>query len=531
MFAGQSDFHSEIEEGHKMPRITLNRRQTLLGSAALTTSLFAPSLSRAQSRPVLTHGLQSGDMTHDGAVIWARADRGARMTVEWATTESFWDVRAVPALAVGEPTDFTGKMALTGLPSDQDIFYRVVMTDLADNTPSEPLVGQFRTAPAALRDISFVWSGDTAGQGWGIDEDRGGMQTYATMLGHSPDFFLHSGDTVYADGPLEEEVALEDGSVWKNVMTEEKSKVAETLPEFRGQYLYNLMDANVRAFNAAVPMIAQWDDHEVTNNWYPSEVLPDNEDYAGYTEKSLGVLSANAARAFHEMMPTRQVMEEPNRVYRKVAYGPLLDIFVIDLRTYRGENTANTEDEATPFLGADQLAWLKREMLNSQATWKVIASDMPIGMVVTDGDEAMENGSNGDGPVLGREHDIAAVLSFIKAAGITNTVWLTADVHYTAAHHYSPDRAQFQDFEPFWEFVSGPLHAGTFGPSEYDNTFGPEVRFAKHPEEGQANLPPSDGLQFFGKVDIAADTRVMTVRLMDVADVELWSVDIDPVLA
>jgi len=72
------------------------------------------------------------------------------------------------------------------------------------------------------------------------------------------------------------------------------------------------------------------------------------------------------------------------------------------------------------------------------------------------------------------------------------------------------------------------LHAGTFGPSKYDNTFGPEVRFAKHPEAGRANLPPSDGLQFFGKVDIAADTGVMTVRLMDSADVELWSVDLEP---
>ena len=157
---------------------------------------------------------------------------------------------------------------------------------------------------------------------------------------------------------------------------------------------------------------------------------------------------------------------------------------------------------------------------------------MPIGMVVKDGDTAFENAANGDGPALGREKDIAEVLSFIKHARVTNTVWLTADVHYTAAHHYSPDRAQFQDFEPFWEFVSGPLHAGTFGPNGYDNTFGPEVRFAKHPSEAQgANLPPSDGLQFFGKVDISAATRVMTVRLMDVADTELWSVELQPVLA
>lgn len=413
-----------------MPLITLSRRQTLMGSAALGASVFMPNLSRAQSRPIVTHGVQTGDVAHDGAVIWARADREARMKVEWSTVESFSDARALPGLAIGAPSDNSGKIALTGLPSDQDIFYRVSMEDLSDGVMSDPVLGHFRTAPMGLRDICFVWSGDTAGQGWGIDEDRGGMETYATMLGHQPDFFLHSGDTIYADNPMQAEVALDDGTVWRNAMIEEKAKVAETLQEFRAQYYYNLMDRHVQAFNAAVPMIAQWDDHEVTNNWYPNEQLISDDRYA---EKSLGVLSGRAAQAFHEMMPTRQNPAEPHRVYRKVAYGPLLDIFVIDLRSYRGDNTANTEAEGTPFLGPDQLAWLKREMLNSQATWKVIASDMPIGMMVRDGDAAMENGANGDGPVLGRERDIAAILSFIKSAGIANTVWLTADVHYTAA--------------------------------------------------------------------------------------------------
>ena len=154
-----------------MPRIMLNRRQTLLGSAALGTSLFMPSLSRAQSRPLMTHGIQSGDVAHDGAVVWARADRESRMMVEWATTESFADANPVPGLSVGTPSDYTGKMALTGLPSDQDIFYRVKMINLADGVESEALTGHFRTAPNALRDITFVWSGDTAGQGWGIDVD------------------------------------------------------------------------------------------------------------------------------------------------------------------------------------------------------------------------------------------------------------------------------------------------------------------------------------------------------------------------
>jgi len=67
---------------------------------------------------------------------------------------------------------------------------------------SEPVVGRFRSAPANRRPVSFTWSGDTAGQGWGIDEARGGMRAYAAMLRNRPDFFIHSGDNIYADGQL-----------------------------------------------------------------------------------------------------------------------------------------------------------------------------------------------------------------------------------------------------------------------------------------------------------------------------------------
>jgi len=111
---------------------------------------------------------------------------------------------------------------------------------------------------------------------------------------------------------------------------------------------------------------------------------------------------------------------------------------------------------------------------------------------------------------------------------VVNTVWLTADVHYAAAHYYNPDKAQFQDFDPFWEFVSGPLHAGTFGPGQLDNTFGPELKFAKAPPPGQANLPPSAGLQFFGHVAIEGASGRMTVTLRDRADTALWSTTLDP---
>ncbi len=517
---------------------SLDRRR-LLKSAGATAVLAAsglamPALSRASSRPVFTHGVQSGDVDTNSGMIWTRTDRPSRVMFEVSTTESFASPTRLAPLDALPDSDFAVKRLLEGLPSDQEIFYRMVAVDLSDaNAMSEPVIGRFRTAPAARRNVRFTWSGDTAGQGWGIDEQ--GMYTYATMARHEPDFFLHSGDTIYADGPMKDEVELADGTKWVNkVLIDEKRKVAETLDEYRGQWKYNLMDEHCRALNAVCPTFFQWDDHEVTNNWSSSKDLSGDD---RYSEKSVGLLTARAARAFHEMTPIRFMPAEPGRVYRKIAYGPLLDVFFLDLRSYRGPNGASMEEEMTDasrVLGAEQMRWLKRELANSRATWKVIASDMPIGVIVWDnfmessGAEAIANGDHG--PAKGRELEIADLLRFIKNAGIDNTVWMTADVHYTAAHYYDPNKAQFQDFNPFWEFISGPIHAGTFGPNDLDMTFGPEVKYVKAPTAEQgANLPPSAGLQFFGIADIDGQTEQMTVRLMDRDNNELYSVTLDPV--
>ena len=105
------------------------------------------------------------------------------------------------------------------------------------------------------------------------------------------------------------------------------------------------------------------------------------------------------------------------------------------------------------------------------------------------------------------------LLRFIKRYRIQNVVFLTGDVHYCAANHYDPSRAKFTDFEPFWEFVAGPLNAGSFGPNALDDTFGPEAVFTKAPPTAGAS--PFAGYQFFGQVDIDQATCAMQVRLVD----------------
>ena len=515
------------------------RRRLLQGSAAGLASIAAPRISRAADRPVLSHGLQSGDVSGDSAIVWARADRPSRAFIELATSENFETASRSVFVDVLPETDYTTKVAFNRLPLGQDMFYRVTLQDLFEPTiRGEPMIGRFRTAPADRRNVTFCWSGDTAGQGWGIDESRGGMTIYSAIAKNRPDFFIHSGDNIYADGAIPAEQKLPNGEIWRNVTTEEKSKPAETLAEFRGAYKYNLMDKNILAMNREVPILSQWDDHEVFNNWWPGEPMNARAELIRkkYADKNAMILAARASRAFHEYMPMRFEPAEPGRVYRKIEYGPLLDVFMLDMRTYRGPNGENKQTMYGPdahFLGPVQIAWLKRELAASKATWKVIAADMPLSLVVAYdvdkqwGSEAVAQGDNGK--PLGREFEIADILSFIKQARVTNTVWLTADVHYTAAHYYDPNKAQFQDFEPFWEFVSGPLHAGTFGPNTLDATFGPQLMFQKAPttEMGQ-NLSPASGYQFFGHIAIDGNTEQMVVTLKDAADTDLWHVALDP---
>jgi alkaline phosphatase D len=511
--------------GYRISRRAFLRHAAALGAAGAPGWLGRPASAQpsASGRPEVPYGVQSGDVGHHSAVVWSATDRPARMLVEYATTERFADARRVVGPAALPETGHTAQVVLTELPAGQDVFYRVRFQDLGDlKSTSVPVTGRLKTAPSDGRDVTFAWSGDTAGQGWGINAEWGGMKMYETIRRLQPDFFVHSGDMIYADGALAAEVPLPGGVTWRNLVTPEKAKVAETLAEFRGNYRYNFMDEHVRRFNAEVAQYVQWDDHEVTNNWFHERVLED----ARYTEKRVALLAARAKRAMFEFTPLRPSPIESERVYRLARRGPLLDVFVLDMRSHRGPNGENRQPELTDdarILGAEQVRWLKRALLASRATWKVIAADMPLGLVVYH-DAAKRWGSEavaqGDGPAFGRELEIADVLRFIKHNAIHNVVWITADVHYCATHRYDPARAQFTDFAPFYEFVSGPLHAGGFGPNALDNTFGPEVLFTKHPG-GRINTPPTEGGLYVGHVRIDARTRAMTVSHHDLAGVVL----------
>lgn len=513
------------------------------GTAASASAAPPSGVALVRNRLSLPSGIATGDVTADSGVLWSRASGPGQLVASLLAVDDGGSPlrggrafqRVLRGSAASEATDLTAKINAEHLPAGTRFALTMHFED-ADGNAGETARGSFATAPNTgllssgrePRRQSFVWTGDTAGQGWGINEEIGGMRGYAAMHATRPDFFIHSGDTIYADGPITAQVTEPDGKIWHNLVTEEVSKVAETLNEFRGRHRYNMMDKNIRALYAEVPVIAQWDDHETHNNWYPGQILSD----ARYTERRVDVLAARARQAWQEYQPIAGLSDggtgfEPARIYRKISRGPQLDIFCLDMRSFKDPNTDGKETQLTHILGQEQADWLIREVSSSKATWKVIANDLPLGLVVPDGPVNEESLSNGDGGApLGKELELARVLKAFKRNRVKNVVWLTADVHYCAAHHYSPERAAFRDFDPFWEFVAGPINAGSFGPNTLDGTFGPAVEFFKTGK--YANESPRSGEnQFFGHVDLGVGD-VFSVSLRDANGTVLWSKELQP---
>jgi alkaline phosphatase D len=495
----------------------LTRRGFVAGSLATLATACARAVVRAPAvivpGPNVTHGVQSGDVGAGRASVWARCDEPARMIVEWDTTPAFGHPRRVAGPLVAPAGDHTGLATLTGLPDGQTIAYRVRFEREAARGASAWATGRFATPRADH--VRVAWTGDTCGQGYGRNPEWGGLRGYAALRAAAPDLFINSGDLIYGDNPILAEQALADGRTWKNVTSDVVGRVAESLDDFRARFAYNFEDAHLRAFAAEVAVIAQWDDHETHNNWWPGQQLDDDR----YTERSIDVLAARAHQATFEWAPIRR-----GPVNRVIHHGPLLDVIVVDCRPFRTPNDGNL-GAGGAMLGAAQARWLVDALATSRARWKIVACDQPFTLAIGDGPTAQEGFANGDdGPPRGRERELAGVLAQLRAARARNIVWVTADVHYTAAHHCDPTRAAFADFDPCWQFIAGPIHAGTFRAPPLDRTFGPEVAFEWMPAEGTNNLAPWDGLQSFGTIDVTRDA--LAVALVGIDGQARYRVDV-----
>jgi alkaline phosphatase D len=508
----------------------------------------------------VTHGIAAGDVTATSAVIWSRASGGARMMVEYSSLAApSWPAQRQLGAFVAAASDFTGTVVIDGLTPDTRYLYRVRFVR-PDGTNAISETGHFKTPPAdaVARPVSLVWWGDIGGQGYCRDPERG-YALFAQMARLAPDIALASGDSVYTDYACDPVTTVPDHP--RNALSADPETAAyqlvsaadprlqtpaEVLAAYRAKWKYNLEDEAYRRFRAQTSHVYQWDDHEVINDWTPGET--NIGALRGVTDpRAMSALLAPGRQSFLEYTPTRP----PGRIHRSVRLGKLAELFVLDGRSYRDENTVpdgpgkildvrlpsgerrRLEGKAKTMLGAEQRDWLLAGLRDAQArdvTWKIIACEVPLSAVtgsylaytpegtmtplynLRDSWAAgprlgSDRDGNQDNP-FGFESELRQILTAIKAGGIKNVVFLAGDVHHARMLRYEPG-GELAGLV-FHEFIAGPASASSAPPGPLSRSFNPMELYAR----GRRPDPARPSFLNFGALRVGAD-GLLTVEIRD----------------
>lgn len=410
--------------------------------------------------------------------MWARGVRAGEVTIDVAPVAADAASRRL-TLGVRAEDDLTGKARVNDLTPSTRYRYRVAQ----DGASGE---GEFVTAPAPTdpAPVRFLWSGDLGGAGLCRPAD-GGFTIFPTMVRHPADFFLFVGDTVYTDVPCDKPGVAPGGNFR-----------AATLPQYRGRHLHNRQDAGYQALLRRMSVYAIWDDHEVRN------------DFAGTTEPLMPV----ARRAFLDYWPILPPEEEPGRLYRRVRWGRLVELFILDTRQYRSDNS-KPDGPGKTMLGAAQRRWLIDGVTSSTATWKVVVSSVTLALAT--GRPERRDGWSGanvfglpqDGAGFATERD--AILRELRKRDVRNLVFIAADVHHAELIRHHPHLEW-----SFYEFIAGPLSASVGRPRPLDISLNPRSLFAR------------GGVFNFGEVTV--EPAHLTVRLIDDAGAVMFTHTVGP---
>lgn len=401
----------------------------------------APSAVTSKALP---QGTAIGDVTSQSALLWLRTDGQMRVQVEWASVAA-WEtvskmatavapVARTPLFTTGPETDFTLTIPFNGLTPATAYRYHVFVGPKGDEGQlTEARIegkGEFTTLPDAKTSVpvTFAWSGDLGGQHH-CRRGADGYPIFDVMRAQKLDFFLFLGDTIYGDDVCPSP-PNEPGADF----------TASTLAEYRARHRYQRGADSLRRFLESVMVYVVWDDHEVSNN------------FSGPFEARMPA----GRQAFREYWPIDSPAVDLNRLYRSVRYGADLELFILDTRQYRSRN-ADRDGPAKTMLGEEQLRWLLDGLAKSTATWRVIATSVPLsipkgGGAVVPGNDGWAGGSDG----TGFERERQAIVDAVVGRKLKNVVFLGGDVHYVQANAYDPDGDGRPDF---YEFIAGPLSA------------------------------------------------------------------------
>jgi alkaline phosphatase D len=505
----------------------------VVGNAMLLLSLHVEAFAQQTNTTnfEITHGIASGDVTDQSAIIWSRVnDQTAQMNVEYDTNANFTNSLRKTVQA-NSTTDFTAHAKLDGLKPDTQYYYRVWFSgsDIDNNTNSDNRnnlsptsdiaeqieVGTFRTAPSSNMTsnggsaISFIWSADLGGQNYCRNADEGGYSVFKSMQSLDPDFFLANGDMIYADGacpaqgPIFFNNTSNQNNTWTNIPGDFKSiadpsvdwnNITEVRSIFLEHWKYNRNDTYFKEFLSNVSMYSQWDDHEIINDFgskwpYWNLFSIDREGYQNIVSEGRNAFLYYSPLDSSDNNNNYTQNDREKRIYRSFNWGKDLDLFIIDARSYRSQNhLADTPDSNKTMLGEEQLQWLKQELSNSNATWKVISSDVPISIPTGSntsilGRDGWANGNetNNYSYYTGFESELTDILGFIDEQGIKNIVFITTDVHFPAFIRYNFDLNNDGNMAQIHELVSGPLSAFRLGVPfpMLDETFNPTLLYGE----------------------------------------------------
>lgn len=450
------------------------------------TPAAAPAApAAAPAADPLPQGFAFGDVTATSAIFWTRLPLG-RGRLELRERGEL--VRTVELAARAED-DFTTQAALERLRPNSRYQLRLAALDPGGKEVALR-EGELRTAPAPgeTAEISFIMSGDLGGQGY-CRHPQKGYAIFEAMSALAPHFFIANGDMIYADSTCPAKNPDGGDNIPSDYLDVSDKNLdwrdaARTYEAFAGHWRYNRADRHYQRFLARTAIYAQWDDHEVINDFGgPWKEWPQDPGRPGYPQ-----LVEQGLRSLLLYNPISRHPEEPKRIYRSFSWGKDLDLFLLDARSYRSDNdSVDRPGNDKTALGKAQLEWLKQALRGSRATFKVISNDVPLSVPTGShshlfGRDAFANGNTGDfSQRTGFERELADFLTFLDRENIDNVVFVVTDVHFAMSLRYAIDLDGDGDLLRFHELIAGPLSAvrsvTPFAP--LDPTFKPVTLFAQ----------------------------------------------------
>jgi alkaline phosphatase D len=352
-----------------------SRRRLLQGGAASALAVWSARLlpgvdgALALDAAPFEYGVASGDPLPDRVVIWTRVTARGPVHVRWevARDAGFSVLAGKGTLTTDASRDHTVKVDVGGLSPGATYWYR--FRALGRTSP----VGRTRTAPVgspstvslALVSCHDYQVGYYAG--WRRIAER------AAHPSTDLDFVLFTGDYIYEYGY--------DPADRYTIRTHQPTHETLTLADYRARYRTYRSDPDLRAAHSAYPFIAVWDDHEVANDRWSGGAENHQPDEGSYAARV-----AAAYQAYREWMPIRpDPLAEP--IYRRFAWGDLVDLFALDTRTYRSQQVGgffvpNTSPEINnpdrTLLGPDQRSWFKSGLAGSTAAWRLVGNQVMV---------------------------------------------------------------------------------------------------------------------------------------------------------